>query len=76
MPILKELYEAGVHHFRIEGKTYTTEQLRSLVRLYRQASLNLDACGRLYQSMAPVYAGFTLGSLQFGHSLELELTEA
>lgn len=76
MPILKELYEAGVHHFRIEGKTYTTEQLRSLVRLYRQAASNLDACGRLYQSMAPVYAGFTLGSLQFGHSLELELTEA
>ncbi|WP_127593706.1 peptidase U32 family protein [Paenibacillus lautus] len=75
MPFLKELHEAGVNHFRIEGKTYTTEQLRGLVRTYRQAALNLDACGRLYQGMAPVYAGFTLGSLQFGHSLELELTE-
>ncbi|MCV4234090.1 U32 family peptidase [Virgibacillus sp. LDC1] len=75
MPFLKELHEAGVNHFRIEGKTYTTEQLRGLVRTYRQAALNLDACGRLYQGMAPIYAGFTLGSLQFGHSLELELTE-
>ncbi|MEC0308526.1 U32 family peptidase [Paenibacillus lautus] len=75
MPFLKELHEAGVNHFRIEGKAYTTEQLRGLVRTYRQAALNLDACGRLYQGMAPIYAGFTLGSLQFGHSLELELTE-
>ncbi|MEC0254141.1 peptidase U32 family protein [Paenibacillus lautus] len=75
MPFLKELHEAGVNHFRIEGKTYTTEQLRGLVRTYRQAALNLDACGRLYQGMAPIYAGFTLGSLQFGHSLELELAE-
>lgn len=75
MPFLKELHEAGVNHFRIEGKTYTTEQLRGLVRTYRQAALNLDACGRLYQGMAPVYAGFTLGSLQFGHSLEQELAE-
>lgn len=75
MPFLKELHEAGVNHFRIEGKTYTTEQLRGLVRTYRQAALNLDACGTLYQGMTPVYAGFTLGSLQFGHSLELELTE-
>lgn len=75
MPFLKELHEAGVNHFRIEGKTYTTEQLRGLVRTYRQAVLNLDLCGRLYEDMKPVYAGYTLGSLQFGHSLELELTE-
>jgi putative protease len=75
MPFLKELHEAGVNHFRIEGKTYTTEQLRGLVRTYRQAVLNLDLCGRLYEDMKPVYAGYTLGALQFGHSLELELTE-
>ncbi|RAR42967.1 peptidase U32 family protein [Paenibacillus sp. MDMC362] len=70
MPFLKELHEAGVNHFRIEGKTYTTEQLRGLVRIYRQAALNLDSCGRLYQDMTPIYAGYTLGSLQFGHAIE------
>lgn len=75
MPFLKELHEAGVNHFRIEGKTYTTEQLRGLVRIYRQAALNLDSCGRLYQDMTPIYGGYTLGSLQFGHAMELELTE-
>lgn len=75
MPFLKELHEAGVNHFRIEGKTYTTEQLRGLVRIYRQAALNLDSCSRLYADMTPIYAGYTLGSLQFGHTLQLELTE-
>lgn len=75
MPFLKELHEAGVNHFRIEGKTYTTEQLRGLVRIYRQAALNLDSCGRLYQDMTPIYAGYTLGSLQFGHAMQLELKE-
>lgn len=75
MPFLKELHEAGVNHFRIEGKTYTTEQLRGLVRIYRQAALNLDSCGRLYQDMTPIYGGYTLGSLQFGHAMQLELTE-
>lgn len=75
MPFLKELHEAGVNHFRIEGKTYTTEQLRGLVRIYRQAALNLDSCGRLYQDMTPIYAGYTLGSLQFGHAMQLELME-
>ena len=75
MPFLKELFEAGVNHFRIEGKTYTTEQLRGLVRIYRQAALNLDSCSRLYADMTPIYAGYTLGSLQFGHTLQLELTE-
>ncbi|MBT2765200.1 U32 family peptidase [Paenibacillus sp. ISL-20] len=75
MPFLKELHEAGVNYFRIEGKTYTTEQLRGLVRIYRQAALNLDSCSRLYADMTPIYAGYTLGSLQFGHTLQLELTE-
>lgn len=76
MPFLKELHEAGVNHFRIEGKAYTTEQLRGLVRIYRQAALNLDSCGRLYQDMTPIYGGYTLGSLQFGHAMQLELTES
>ncbi|WP_195573783.1 peptidase U32 family protein [Paenibacillus sp. 1001270B_150601_E10] len=75
MPFLRELHEAGVNHFRIEGKTYTTEQLRSLVRLYRQAARNLDQCEKLFETMEPIYAGYTLGALQFGNALQLELTE-
>ncbi|WP_019420408.1 peptidase U32 family protein [Paenibacillus sp. OSY-SE] len=72
MPFLKELHEAGVNHFRIEGKTYTTEQLRDIIRMYRTAIQDLSHCGELYREMKPVYAGYTLGSLQFGQALALE----
>lgn len=72
MPFLKELHEAGVNHFRIEGKTYTTEQLRGIIRTYRTAIQDLSRCGDLYREMKPVYAGYTLGSLQFGQALALE----
>ncbi|MBD8498118.1 peptidase U32 family protein [Paenibacillus arenosi] len=74
LPMMKELYEAGVRHFRIEGKTYTDEQLRTIVRTYRQAANNLEQCGSLFAQMKPVYAGYTLGSLQFGAARHLELT--
>lgn len=66
MPFLKELYEAGVRHFRIEGKSYTTDQLRELVRTYREALEQLELCGDKFAVMKPVYAGYTLGALQFG----------
>lgn len=72
MPFLQELHEAGVNHFRIEGKTYTTEQLRGLVRLYCQAARNLNLCGKLFEGMTPIYAGYTLGSLQFGTVMQRE----
>ncbi|MCG7408126.1 U32 family peptidase [Paenibacillus sp. ACRRX] len=76
LPLLKELHEAGANHFRIEGKTYTPEQLRHIVRVYRQATEDLSQCGKLFDQMKSVYAGYTLGSLQFGTALNLELTEA
>ncbi|WP_088548092.1 peptidase U32 family protein [Paenibacillus aquistagni] len=75
MPFLKELHAAGVNHFRIEGKTYATEELRMIVRLYRQAAENLEQCDKLFEDMKPLYAGYTLGALQFGHALQLELTQ-
>jgi len=73
LPFLKELHEAGVNHFRIEGKSYTTEQLRSIVGTYRTALQDLSLCGELYASMKPEYAGYTLGSLQFGEALSIDL---
>ena len=72
--VLEGAHEAGVNHFRIEGKTYTTERFAAWCG-YIVKRLNLDSCGRLYQDMTPIYAGYTLGSLQFGHAMRLELTE-
>lgn len=75
LPMLKELHEAGVNHFRIEGKTYTPEQLNQIVSVYKQAVKDLTQCDHLFKQMQPVYAGYTLGSLQFGHTHKLELVE-
>lgn len=75
LPMLKELHEAGVNHFRIEGKTYTPEQLGSIVTVYKQAVQNLDQCDSLFEKMDPIYAGYTLGSLHFGQALKLDLVE-
>lgn len=75
LPMLKELYEAGASCFRIEGKTYTPEQLAHIVGIYKQAITDLSQCEQLFQTMKPVYAGYTLGALQFGNVKKLDLVE-
>ncbi|MGM1047900.1 putative protease [Paenibacillus uliginis N3/975] len=75
LPMLKELHEAGVDHFRIEGKTYTPEQLGHIVSVYKEAVKDLTQCDSLFKGMQPVFAGYTLGSLQFGQALKLEPVE-
>ncbi|AKG37210.1 peptidase U32 family protein [Paenibacillus durus] len=64
LPMLDELNAAGVSTFRIEGSTYTPEQLREIITAYQQAMRGTSQQG-LTSSMQPVYAGYTLGSLQF-----------
>ena len=65
LPILKELYDIGVARFRIEGCHYSVDNLRSIIKTYKNALENLDKCKELYDSLKPVHAGFTLGSFQF-----------
>ncbi|WP_040952458.1 peptidase U32 family protein [Gorillibacterium massiliense] len=65
LPLMKELKEAGVSSFRIEGATYKPEQLRDILAVYRQALDELESCGELFAGMKPNYAGYTLGALQF-----------
>ncbi|MBW4840514.1 MAG: U32 family peptidase [Paenibacillaceae bacterium] len=65
MPVVKELLEAGLSVFRIEGATYKPEQLAEIVRTYKAALANPDAAREQFDRMTPVYAGYTLGALQF-----------
>lgn len=76
LPMLKELHEAGVNHFRIEGKTYTPEQLGHIVSVYKQAVNDLMQCDQLFKGMQSVYAGYTLGALHFGQAPKLEAEPA
>lgn len=65
LPLTKELAEAGLSVFRIEGATYSPEQLSRIVRAYRQALDAPELAEQLFEGLEPVYAGYTLGALQF-----------
>lgn len=65
LPFLSQLIGAGAGHFRIEGCTYTTEQLKHIIQTYKQALQQPEEAETLYRQMKPVYAGYTLGTLQF-----------
>ncbi|WP_232695819.1 peptidase U32 family protein [Brevibacillus daliensis] len=65
LPILKPLLDAGVSHFRIEGATYKTEQLQTIIRSYQKALANPDQAKAQFDQLSPVSAGFTFGTLSF-----------
>ncbi|QWU16663.1 putative protease [Paenibacillus sophorae] len=64
LPMLDELNAAGISTFRIEGSTYTPEQLGAIITAYQQAMMGASK-EDLTNDLPPVYAGYTLGSLQF-----------
>lgn len=55
----------GISSFRIEGATYGVEQLREIIVSYQQAINGSDSGDDMLGGLKPVYAGYTLGSLQF-----------
>jgi len=65
LPLVKELAEAGLSHFRIEGATYSVSQLRAIICTYKAAIMEQSSTGELFEQLHPVYAGYTLGSLHF-----------
>ncbi|MEF2966230.1 U32 family peptidase [Paenibacillus sp. M1] len=65
LPLVKELKEAGLSVFRIEGATYRPERLAEIVAAYKAALAAPEAAAELFAALAPVYAGYTLGALQF-----------
>lgn len=68
LPIVKELLGAGLSVFRIEGATYKPEELEAIVGAYKAVIENPDNGEEQFNQMMPVYAGYTLGALQFDGS--------
>jgi putative protease len=64
LSLVQELSDAGLSVCRIEGATYRPEQLRDIVRAYR-TTLDQLGVGKQIVELSPVYAGYTLGALQF-----------
>lgn len=65
LPLVRELKEAGLAVFRIEGTTYRPEQLAAIVAAYKTAVNEPERAEELLAALNPIYAGYTLGALQF-----------
>ncbi len=61
LPILKELYQAGLRNFRIEACHLKEEELARTIAAYRQALNNMDDCEAIYEELAEG-GSWTLGS--------------
>jgi putative protease len=65
LPMLDEMKGLGISTFRIEGATYSTAELRTIITAYQAAIGGKGNKEELLGGLKPVYAGYTLGSLQF-----------
>lgn len=65
LPMLQEMSGLGIASFRIEGATYTVKQLREIIISYQHAIRGMKDEDQLLGGLKPVYAGYTLGALQF-----------
>ncbi|MNR34313.1 Peptidase family U32 [compost metagenome] len=63
--MLGEMSDLGIASFRIEGATYSTDELRTIITAYQAAINGTSDKEDLLGGLQPVYAGYTLGSLQF-----------
>ena len=65
LPLLKELNDIGVNHFRIEACHYDDNSLRKILSIYKEALNDLNSCEDLFHTLYPSNSGFTLGAFQF-----------
>lgn len=65
LPMLDEMNGLGISTFRIEGATYSITELRTIITAYQAAIGGKGDKADILGGLKPVYAGYTLGSLQF-----------
>ena len=65
LPFLGEMSGVGISSFRIEGTTYSAQELREIICAYQQAIEGSDKKDDMLGGLNSVYAGYTLGSLHF-----------
>ncbi|MGE5630758.1 MAG: U32 family peptidase [Caulobacteraceae bacterium] len=65
LPILEHLNFAEPLSFRIEGQTYSLEELKYVIDTYQKAVNGKSSCMSLYKEMKSCRAGFTFGALSY-----------
>ncbi len=62
LPVLRELYQAGLSHFRIEGAHLSDRELAGIIAVYQQALREPNRCEELYETLEPAENGWSLGT--------------
>lgn len=70
LPLLPHFSFDNPVDFRIEGQTYSLEELKYIIEIYKSAIDDESKCGTLYEKMKSFRAGFTLGALSYKFGLE------
>ncbi len=70
LPILEHLSMDKPISLRIEGQTYSLEELRCIIEVYQEAVADKSSCSKLYQGMKSYRGGFTLGALSYKFNLD------
>ncbi|MEG0772589.1 U32 family peptidase [Clostridium sp.] len=65
LPILEDLSFEKPISLRIEGQTYTLDELKSIIEVYQIAISDKSKCKDLFLHLQSKRAGFTLGALSF-----------
>jgi putative protease len=65
LPLLEDLNFGKVINLRIEGQTYSLDELKNIIEVYQLAILDKSRCKELYSELQSTRAGFTLGALSF-----------
>ena len=68
LPILEDLQTTAPLSYRIEGQTYSLDDLKEIIEVYQQALQDISQSKRLYEQLQSVRAGYTAGSLVFKYS--------
>ncbi|MCB2290354.1 U32 family peptidase [Clostridium sp. CS001] len=65
LPILEDLRFEKSMNLRIEGQTYTFDELKNIIEVYQIAIADKSKCKDLFLHLQSKRAGFTLGALSF-----------
>lgn len=70
LPILEDISCGEQISLRIEGQTYSVEELKYIIEIYRKAIDDKSKCKELFEGMKSCRAGFTLGALSYKFGVE------
>ncbi|MDF2802249.1 MAG: family peptidase [Anaerocolumna sp.] len=63
LPVLQELYKAGLSNFRLEIPHFSLEETEAIVRIYKNALMDLTTCEELYKELSQKNQMLTFAAL-------------